>query len=385
MNNVDSLHPELEMPLTGIPWEEQLADHDNKIEEYLQNCVFRGCSVESTFQERKSVLHTIFHRIEIADLTHPTGRRHLLVWDLLNPSLGSQFLSLIISSLLKDDTAPATRRKYMNCARYLCEYVVAKPNIAGSNGLTVSDKYGPIALTFTKYDLPIHAADRPRRNRYAISPDLKGDFLEFLRMDYLPNHSLPHVGARDYTAIVLQVEIGARASELLAIRAEGESCDVDRLNGRVRLFGKGKAYSGKRLRRVPLTPLAAEVLSIFQKIFKPMFPKSQDSEYLFLNEDGSRLTKFWYWKTFRKIVKLARESGVQVPADLRPHDLRRTFATNALEQNPLAYRKVLKDLGHSYASSAAPYLIATDEDVEEQQGDLIDIFVDPYIDKKRRN
>jgi integrase len=73
---------------------------------------------------------------------------------------------------------------------------------------------------------------------------------------------------------------------------------------------------------------------------------------------------------------------VQVPENLRPHDLRRTFATNELQKNPLAYRKVLKHLGHSYPSSAAPYLIATDEDVEEEQGDLIDIFVDPYIDKR---
>lgn len=72
---------------------------------------------------------------------------------------------------------------------------------------------------------------------------------------------------------------------------------------------------------------------------------------------------------------------MQVPDDLRPHDLRRTFATNELQKNPLAYRKVLKHLGHSYPSSAAPYLIATDEDVEEEQGDLIDIFVDPHIDK----
>ena len=65
--------------------------------------------------------------------------------------------------------------------------------------------------------------------------------------------------------------------------------------------------------------------------------------------------------------------------------LRRTFATNEYQKNPLAYRKVLKQLGHSYPSSAAPYLIATDEDVEEQQGDLIDIFIDPYIEIRRKN
>jgi hypothetical protein len=48
----------------------------------------------------------------------------------------------------------------------------------------------------------------------------------------------------------------------------------------------------------------------------------------------------------------------------------------------LAYRKILRKLGHTYPSSAAPYLIATDADVEDEVGDLIDIFVDPYIEKR---
>jgi integrase len=383
MSKVNNLDIELEMP-SRIPWEERLEDHDNKFEEYLENCAFRGGSEETIYNTR-AVLKSIFRRVEIRDSTHPAGLRHLLIWDLLNPVLGSHYLSLIISSLLKDDTALATRRKYMNGLRYFCEYVVAKPNIPGSNGLAFPDKHGPIAATFTKYDLPIHAADRPRRNRYALSADLVADYFEFLRVEHLPNHSLAHMGARDYVAIIIQAEIGARSSELLGIRSAGESCDIDWLKSRVRLFGKGTPYSGKRLRIVKLTPFAAEVLNTFQKVFKPMFPESPQSDYLFLNEDGSRLTKFWFWRTFRKINELAREAGVQVPEDLRPHDLRRTFATNELEKNPLAYRKVLKQLGHTYPSSAAPYLIATDQDVEEELDDLIDIFVDPYIDKKEKS
>jgi hypothetical protein len=41
MSKVNDLHIELEMP-SGIPCEERLEDHDNKIEEYLDNCTFRG-------------------------------------------------------------------------------------------------------------------------------------------------------------------------------------------------------------------------------------------------------------------------------------------------------------------------------------------------------
>jgi site-specific recombinase XerD len=124
------------------------------------------------------------------------------------------------------------------------------------------------------------------------------------------------------------------------------------------------------------------VLNVFERVFKPMFPKPSESDHLFLNADGSRLTRYQFWKALKKMVALARQSGVLVPEDLRAHDLRRTFATNKLEKNPLEYWKVLKMLGHSYPSSTAPYLIATDDDVEEEQADLIDIFVDPYIDKR---
>ena len=384
MNESNPSESEVETPVHQVPWEEQFEDHENKMEEYVQNCIFRGCSVEGTIR-RKAELQTLFRRIEIADATHPAGRRQLVVWDLLNPSRGSHYVKLIISSLLNGDLAQATRRKYMSALDWFCDYVVAKPNLPGSSGVSLPEKYGPLVTSFTKYDLPIHAADRPRKKRYALSPKLLDDFFEFLRLEYLRNHPKPLVAARNYTAIILQAEIGARSSELLGIRSEGESSDIDELNGRIRLYGKGKAYSGKRLRWVPLTPLASEVLSVFQKFFKQLFPKSPDSDYLFLGEDGVRLTKNAYWKLFQRIVKRAIEFGLPLPPDLRPHDLRRTFATNKLKKNPLAYRKVLKDLGHSYPSSAAPYLIATDEDVEEQQGNLIDIFIDPYIERRGEN
>ena len=119
----------------------------------------------------------------------------------------------------------------------------------------------------------MHAQDRPTKPRYALSAELRDEFYEFLRTEYLPNHPLPHLGAQDYTAIVLQAEIGARTSELLGIRSSGASCDIDWQTGRVRLFGKAKAFSGKRVRTVPLTPFAMEVLRVFEKIFKPMFPR----------------------------------------------------------------------------------------------------------------
>jgi integrase len=284
--------------------------------------------------------------------------------------------------LVQDDLAHGTRRKYIRELRSFCDYVLAKPNIPGSAVLTISEKYGPITQTFTKYDVPMHVQDRPTNRRYALSATLRDDFYEFMRTEYLPKHASPHRGARDYTALVVQAEIGARTSELLGIRSSGESCDIDWQRERVRLFGKAKAFSGKRVRTVPLTPLAMEVLRVFERVFKPMFPRTAAAGYLFLNEGGNRLSNDQFYENFEKIVELARDAGVPLPEDLRPHDMRRTFATNEIERNPWAYRKVLRKLGHTYPSSAAPYLIATDADVEDEQSDLIDIFVNPYIEKR---
>jgi integrase len=112
-----------------------------------------------------------------------------------------------------------------------------------------------------------------------------------------------------------------------------------------------------------------------------MFPISDEKDYLFLDKNGKRLMPYQYARIFRRIVRRARDFGVALPEDLRLHDLRRSFATNFLEKNPMGYRQLLKNLGHTYPSSAAPYLIATDGDVEEQQTDLIDVFIDPAIDK----
>lgn len=364
-------------------WTEEAADHANKVDEFLQNCLFRGCQADSTVRTRASVLRSMFRRVEVEDARCPGGKRHLFIWELLDARTGPGYLSAIINSLLADNVAPGTRRKYMNDLRAFCEYVVAKPNLIGEPRLTLSAKYGPITLTFTKFDLPIHSADKPVRKRYALSVAIKIAFIEFLRTCYLPQHPMPHIAARDYAMIVLQVEIGARASEVLGIRVSGTGCDIDHSKGRVRLFGKGRRYSGKRIRWASLTPLAKEVLHSFEKVFRPMTPGASQSDFLFLNEEGKQITARRYSKMFRKVIELATAAGVMVPKDLVPHDLRRTYATNEMSKNPMLYWKILKQLGHSWGSSAAPYLICTDDEAVEELDDLLDIFIDPDIDMVR--
>jgi hypothetical protein len=179
-----------------ISWEEQLQDHNLKIDEYLQNLLFRGCTYESTVKSAETVLKRLFDLVQIEDLNHPDGVRHILVWEFLDPVRGSSRLGILMSVLLQSNLAYGTRRRYLSELRSFCAYVVAKPNIPGSSELTIIEKYGPIALTFTKYDLPVHAQDRPAKPRYALSQELLEEFYEFLRTEYLPSHSLPHLEPR---------------------------------------------------------------------------------------------------------------------------------------------------------------------------------------------
>src|ERR1051325_7888358 len=182
---MESLNPALPciQQLQIIPWEEQLQDHNRKIEEYLNNLVFRGCTYETTIRTARVVLKRLFDGLQIQDPNHPRGRRQILVWELLDPERGSSRLGLLTSLLLQDDLAHGTRREYILELRGFCDYVLAQPNIPGSSELTIIEKYGPIAMTFTKYDLPVHAQDRPAKPRYALSAELRDEFYEFLRTE----------------------------------------------------------------------------------------------------------------------------------------------------------------------------------------------------------
>src|SRR5689334_14568345 len=167
------ISPRVQQPI--ISWEEQRHDHNQKIEEYLQNRVFRGCTYESTVRGARTVLKRLFDLVPIEDPNHPGGSRHMLVWELLDPVRGSSRCGVLMVSLLQGNLTHGTRRRYLTELRSFCDYVLAKPNIPDSS-LTISEKYGPIAVTFTKYDLPVHAQDRPTKPRYALSTEVRDEF-----------------------------------------------------------------------------------------------------------------------------------------------------------------------------------------------------------------
>src|SRR6185295_50588 len=177
---------------------------------YLQNRLIRGCNPETTIRGDRSVLLSTFRKIRVDDPSHTDGHRQLLFWELLDPEKGPYFASLISMSMLEEKKAIATRCAYMWCLRDFSTYVLLRPHIPGGGGTRFNDKYGPMTQTITKYDVVIHSQDRPVKRRYALATPLLNDFYEFLRRDYLPHYSVPHLAARNFLAIVLQAEVGGR-------------------------------------------------------------------------------------------------------------------------------------------------------------------------------
>lgn len=140
MGEAGSLHAGVKRSASAIPWEERLDDHNNKISEYLQNCLFRGCNYETTIAGARTVLKRIFNRVELDDPTHPLGRRPICFWEFMDPEFGSPRLGLLTTHLLNEHLARSTKRKYMSELLHFFEYVLAKPNIAGTSEETFPNK-----------------------------------------------------------------------------------------------------------------------------------------------------------------------------------------------------------------------------------------------------
>jgi hypothetical protein len=88
MDKAGSLHLDVNPSLSAIPWEERLEDHNNKIKEYLQNRLFRGCAFETTVESSRRVLQAIFKRVEMDDPSHPLGKRPIVFWEFMDPERG---------------------------------------------------------------------------------------------------------------------------------------------------------------------------------------------------------------------------------------------------------------------------------------------------------
>ena len=160
---------------------------------------------------------------------------------------------------------------------------------------------------------------------------------EIGRLLKAPDNKLPK-GCRDKAMFELLYATGMRVSELIELNLE----DVQLKAGCV------CCHSGNLIRTIPIYAEAKRALQDYLLRVYPYYAKSE-GDALFVNMNGTRLTRQGFWKILKQYVD---ELGL--PGDITPLTLRHSFAAHLLE-NGAQLEDVREMLGHADISSTQIY------------------------------
>ncbi|MDI6840254.1 MAG: site-specific tyrosine recombinase XerD [bacterium] len=162
--------------------------------------------------------------------------------------------------------------------------------------------------------------------------------------------STSHLGIRDRALLELLYATGLRVSELINLRTSDLFLDSDFL----RCFGKGN-----RERIVPIGSYAKSSITQYLKDSRPFLKKNKETELLFLNAHGTRLSRMGIWKILNLYVK-----KVGIKKRVTPHTFRHSFATHLLEGGA-DLRAVQEMLGHVSITTTEVYTHIEREKLKE--------------------
>lgn len=147
-------------------------------------------------------------------------------------------------------------------------------------------------------------------------------------------------GCRDKAMLELLYATGIRVSELINL-------DVKDINLRAGvLYCRGN----KGVRSIPVYPSAIVAVSDYIYRMRDLIVDPESGEALFVNLNGSRLTRQGFWK----IVKgYALDAGIM--KEITPHTLRHSFAMHLL-QNGASVKDIQTMMGHADISSTQVYV-----------------------------
>ena len=157
-------------------------------------------------------------------------------------------------------------------------------------------------------------------------------------------------GLRDRAMIEVMYATGLRVTELVSL----ETGQVNLEAGYLRTRGKG---SKERL--VPLGDEARDWVRRYTAEVRGLFVKEGRSRYLFLNRQGGKLSRQYFW---RRLGQYAVQAGLK--RKISPHTLRHSFATHLLTHGA-DLRAVQMMLGHSDISTTEIYTHVTRERLQQ--------------------
>src|SRR5215204_613121 len=162
------------------------------------------------------------------------------------------------------------------------------------------------------------------------------------------------LAARDHAAFSAMIYAGLRIEETTALKVEDLSFSRGEEEVRV---ARGK---GNKERVVPMSPKLKRSLRRYLKARDELLAVpigEAPPPHLFLNEKGERVTQ----NTLRRrLYAWVRKSGIK-KADIKPHDLRRTFGTWFLQANPGHVRELAELMGHSDLSQVMKYALSDEQ------------------------
>ena len=156
-------------------------------------------------------------------------------------------------------------------------------------------------------------------------------------------------GTRDKAMLEFAYATGMRVTEMISLNLD----DVRLDESYVVCKGKNKS------RNIPLGSMSLKALKEYIDEARPYLIKNEDEEALFVNVNGTRLTRQGFWK----IVKFYKEQA-HINKEITPHILRHSFATHLL-QNGADLKAIQTMLGHSDISSTQVYMQFQDEGLKD--------------------
>jgi integrase/recombinase XerD len=160
------------------------------------------------------------------------------------------------------------------------------------------------------------------------------------------------LAARDHAAFSAMIYAGLRIEETTALTLE----DLSFVRGEEEVrVARGK---GNKERRMPMSPKLRKSLRRYLRVRDELVQLGElPTPHLFLNEKGSRVTE----NTLRRrLYGWVRQSTIK-KVDIKPHDLRRTFGTWYLQENPGQVRELAELMGHSDLSQVMKYALSDEK------------------------
>lgn len=158
------------------------------------------------------------------------------------------------------------------------------------------------------------------------------------------------LGYRDKTMFELMYATGIRVSEIINLKL----MEINLNQGVIKVTGKGQ-----KQRLVPIGEYASDYLQRYLIKCRPLILKSKQSQFLFLSNRGTNMTRQTFWHC---VKKHAQNCGISpLPS---PHMLRHSFATHLLNHGA-DLRVVQMLLGHSNISTTQIYTLVAKEKLKK--------------------